>query len=521
MYRPTYTMPIPAGAVLSDRDGQCLARFRRNGRMVTAPVTKRGRHAGRRVTVEARNWAIEYTDAGGHVRRVKGYADKGATLAKAAELTRAVERERAGIIDQQSIDLSASLKANIDRHVDAYETHLRASGVSAAHLSETLRRLRRIVADCGFTRLAGVTAEPVQRWLGLRESEGMGARTRNTYTASLRAFIRWAVADGRMVADPLGTLRRADEAGDRRRERRALTEDELLALLRVAELRPLAEHGRESIKREENPDGKPGPLALEPLTLANIDAAADRAAEKLRLKPAFVAKLRRLGRERGLIYRTLVLTGLRRGELAALLWGDLSLDGKAPTLTVRAAVAKNRKAETLPIRADLAESLRAWRADCGDGAASGPVFRVPKQLVCILDRDLVAAGIARRVKAKDRKGRDCWRIDTRDADGRTVDVHALRHTTATYLAKAGVAPRTAQTIMRHSDIRLTLGTYTDPRLLDTAAALDALPSMDAVPDRGHGRATGTDSATATPPAGEALGVLLGGKARQASQNGST
>jgi len=110
--------------------------------------------------------------------------------------------------------------------------------------------------------------------------------------------------------------------------------------------------------------------------------------------------------------------------------------------------------------------------------------------VCILDRDLVAAGIARRVKGKN--GR--WWIDKRDADRRTVDVHALRHTTATYLAKAGVAPRTAQTIMRHSDIRLTLGTYTDPKLLDTAAALDALPSLNPTPQGERVRATGTDDA---------------------------
>jgi integrase len=320
----------------------------------------------------------------------------------------------------------------------------------------------------------------------------MGARTRNTYTGSLRAFVRWAVADGRMAADPLGTLTRGDEAGDRRRKRRALTEAELAALLRVAELRPLAEYGRTSIKRSENPDGKPGPLSLEPLTLVDIGAAADRAAMKLAKKPVFVAKLRRLGHERSLIYRTLVLTGLRRGELAEVTWGDLSLDGPQAWLTVRATVAKNRKADALPIRADLAAALRAWRTESGDVAANSRVFRVPVELVKILDRDLVAAGIARRVKGKN--GR--WRIDKRDADGRTVDVHALRHTTATYLAKAGVAPRTAQTIMRHSDIRLTLGTYTDPKLLDTAAALDALPSMKPTPQGERVRATGTDDATA-------------------------
>ncbi len=57
--------------------------------------------------------------------------------------------------------------------------------------------------------------------------------------------------------------------------------------------------------------------------------------------------------------------------------------------------------------------------------------------------------------------------------------------------------------MRHSDIRLTLGTYADPQMLDTAAALDALPKMD-----------GPQPAEAAPAdvkkLGVQLGVLLGG-----------
>jgi hypothetical protein len=31
--------------------------------------------------------------------------------------------------------------------------------------------------------------------------------------------------------------------------------------------------------------------------------------------------------------------------------------------------------------------------------------------------------------------------------------------------------------MRHSDIKLTMSVYTDPKLLDTAAAAESLPSV--------------------------------------------
>ena len=45
------------------------------------------------------------------------------------------------------------------------------------------------------------------------------------------------------------------------------------------------------------------------------------------------------------------------------------------------------------------------------------------------------------------------------------------------LSVGGVAPRTAQAAMRHSKIDLTMNVYTDPRLLDVAGAMDALPDL--------------------------------------------
>ena len=157
---------------------------------------------------------------------------------------------------------------------------------------------------------------------------------------------------------------------------------------------------------------------------------------------------------------------------------------------MNAADEKNREGSTIPLRADLAADLRGWLADKatalqeaaratfrrfdstrntskhakrnhGDSTgregqsclplsrlpADTPLFTVPTGLVRILDRDLVAAGIARRVKVSPGK----WKIDKRDERGRTVDVHALRHTFGTLLSKGGVTPRTAQAAMRHCE----------------------------------------------------------------------
>ncbi len=78
----------------------------------------------------------------------------------------------------------------------------------------------------------------------------------------------------------------------------------------------------------------------------------------------------------------------------------------------------------------------------------------------VVDNDLAAAGIPKR-----------------DERNRVVDIHALRVTFGTHLSAAGVPLRTAQAALRHSKPELTANIYTDPKLLDVAGAIDALPAL--------------------------------------------
>src|SRR5262249_40763419 len=205
-------------------------------------------------------------------------------------------------------------------------------------------------------------------------------------------------------------------------------------------------------------------------------------------------RLELLGRERALLYKTLVLTGLRKGELASLTVGQLHLDEPIPFAALDAADEKNREGSEIVLRDDLAADLRDWLALKlqtlqGDARRLGvpipvrlpadmPLFTVPAGLLRILNRDLKLAGIPKR-----------------DERGRTLDVHALRTTFGTLLSKGGVAPRTAQAAMRHSDIRLTMEVYTDPKLLDVRGPLDVLPTLALEPEQtaaaDAAKATGT------------------------------
>ena len=64
-----------------------------------------------------------------------------------------------------------------------------------------------------------------------------------------------------------------------------------------------------------------------------------------------------------------------------------------------------------------------------------------------------------------------------DERGHYADFHALRKTFITNLSRAGVVPKMAQSLARHSDINLTMNTYTMLGVYDQASAVEALPPI--------------------------------------------
>jgi hypothetical protein len=238
-----------------------------------------------------------------------------------------------------------------------------------------------------------------------------------TPACALCAFGNWCVERGRIAANPFNRPPKRDEKADRRRERRALTEDELRRLLKVARLRPIAEYGRKVVKHADaaNRANKRSrrTWSRAPLAFDDLEAATARGRDALRDRPDFIRELERRGRERQLVYKTLTLTGLRKGELTALRVRHAELDGPTPYLVLDAADEKAGRGAEIPLRGDLANDLRKWLADRLDDLRNAarddgtplpaklppdmPLLDVPSGLIRILDRDLVAAGIARLV----------------------------------------------------------------------------------------------------------------------------
>lgn len=477
IFKKTVTKPLPAGAEIIERQGKKLARWKDGrGKARSAPLTI-GQGGAERIVVKARTYTAKYRDGEGIVREVAtGCRDEAAARSILADLERRAELVKGKVLSAGEDAMIDHQEVPLVEHLAGYLIHLRAKGDSEVHLGDTRRLASAVMADCRFIRLRDISHDTMERWLAQKTAEGMGSRTRNAYLQAIRGLCNWCVDTGRLAGNPLQRIARADETAGRRRQRRALTEDELRRLLDVAHRRPLAEYGRLTVhKPKVQVKRKRDTWKLAPLTLDDLPAATERARTRLAKNHGLIAAMESLGRERALIYKMLVLTGLRKGELASLTKGQLMLDAEPPCLMLNPADEKNREGSTLPLRADLADDLRHWLSDrtsagqtlpspsTNDSPAlplNTPLFAVPHGLVKILDRDLRLAGIPK--------------VDGR---GWTVDVHALRHTFGTLLSKGGVTPRTAQAAMRHSKIDLTMNVYTDPKLLDVAGAVEALPFL--------------------------------------------
>jgi len=327
-------------------------------------------------------------------------------------------------------------------HVADWRRELESKGRTAKHVGMSVSHLERIIDVCGFTYWTDIEADAVTDFL-LQLAEGMptgkrkvkpaSARTINTYLVSAKAFGKWMMRSGRAAVDPLAYLEPRRVAGNRKHVRRALLPHEIVFLLHAVESLP-ERHG---------------------LT----------------------------GERRGLLYRLCIETGLRASEARSLTRESFHLAGQAPVVAVDAAYTKNSKDDVLPLREATVAMLRDALSATPAGGRLFTFHKFP-QYAKMLQRDLADARGKWLEDAGDdeaererREGTD-FLLDV-DSSGRVLDFHSLRHTTGTLLASAGVHPRVAQSLLRHSTAELTLSIYTHPYADQRADAVNLLPDFAA------------------------------------------
>lgn len=171
--------------------------------------------------------------------------------------------------------------------------------------------------------------------------------------------------------------------------------------------------------------------------LAGLKMAKETFGHRRGLTDQEIAALLKSPADRARFYRLLLLTGLRKTEAASLLWGDLHLNGQSPFIQLRAEQTKNGKADQLPLHPDLV----AMFAKMGKHAPHDRVFtKIPTKQHLLAD-----------IRAQ--------KLDPAAGGIGLVDLHSLRHTFDRLVIESGCNIKEAQTLMRHSDPKMTMNVY--------------------------------------------------------------
>ena len=231
-------------------------------------------------------------------------------------------------------------------HLADFCVALKAKAVTVKQIENVKARVTHILALCKTEHIGQISPSAVQGALGTIREVGASKRSRkkgaslqtcNHYLRAVKQFTRWLWRDGRACEDSLAHLCGYNVQLDRRHDRRVLTDDELVWLIRATE-RGSATHGM-------------------------------------------------TGSDRAVLYQVAVGTGFRANELRSLSPGSFDLDADPPTVTVEAGYSKHRRRDVQPMRKDLADLLQPWLSD---KPSAQPVFCIPHDAAKLFRADLKA-----------------------------------------------------------------------------------------------------------------------------------
>ncbi len=392
-------------------------------------------HTGVTTERESKKWWGQYRDAGGTLRRKPLSTNQSLAKRMLAELVEQVELEKAGLVSPAEKEI----KKPIQGHIDAFEKHQLAKENSEQYTEEIVRKVRMIADFCQWKTPSQIRESDVEAFLlDLRQRHGRSIQTSNNYLRAVKNFTRWMTRNKRLLSNPLDELSMLNTRTDRRHDRRPLGDEEFTRLIYVAETGPPA-------------------VGL-------------------------------LGRDRAMLYILAAWTGFRRGELGSLTLRSFKLDAGTPTVTVEASYSKHRRQDVQVLHPDIVLKLKDWLVRRAPKTENEILFPVSKK-TCGVDRKT-----SDMIKRDLDSARRFWIAETDDPEERRrreeseflvyenkaglfADFHGLRHTFISNLGKAGVAPKTAQILARHSDLSLTMNIYTHVDQQEQAAAINSLPRV--------------------------------------------
>jgi integrase len=281
---------------------------------------------------------------------------------------------------------------------------------------ETVGRIRKACIACDFRFPADVNPTKFREFVKGLKDAGQRYSTINTVIANMKGLSNWMAGEaGRLPKNPLAGVHKLNEEADPgRRKRRSWPPEDFAMLIAAAENGPRTE----SI---------PGP-------------------------------------DRAMLHILAAWTGYRRKELAALTLGNVSLESDPPWVHVPAHSTKAKRDDgPIPLHPEVATRLRRWLQAKGELDPTVPLFslRLP-------------SGAYRNTARMMRKDCEAAGLPYVDVDG-VADFHSHRVAFISNLSRTADFG-TVVKLARHSDPKLTTGTYDRVRLQERAAAINGLPA---------------------------------------------
>ena len=267
----------------------------------------------------------------------------------------------------------------------------------------TVKNLKTFFIDMLDKPLNEINLWHIEKWIHQQNKRGLKGVTINRYIAYLRSALSKAVELGIIEEHPLKNLKKIDT--EEEEIIRYLESDELERLLKALD------HREEKIRIKRisaNQWRKQRGYKLQ----KNLydDVFADH------LKAMVVISMN---------------TGLRRGELLQMKWGDVNFNTKI--LTVVAGNAKSKKARHIPLNNTAYQVLRDWKRQ--SGKIDGLIFSNNGKCFTNVNR--------------------AWKGVLKDSDIIDFRWHDLRHHFASSLVMGGVDIYTVKDLLGHSEVKIT------------------------------------------------------------------
>lgn len=290
-----------------------------------------------------KTWTVAWMSSTGRRQYARGLPSKHIAnmIAESREFN--AHSAKHGVISRVAEKSAAENDRPINKHIEDFASTLKGKGNTAQHNRESVSLVKRIMVAAGISLLSQLDRFPIVRECNALMDAGRSRRTRNKALGACKTFISWLRKHDRIQVNVLEGEDQLDEAQDRRRIRRALTEAQTLTLIETTATQP---------------------------TRGGMT-----------------------GLDRMMRYALGIGTGFRQSTLFKLRPGDFHLDDEGgPFIHVIATNVKNRKEFDQPIRADLADLFRPWLASKPPKRVVFTKLKGAKPIIAYR-HDLKAAGI--------------------------------------------------------------------------------------------------------------------------------